>query len=188
MLLRLFTTNAYTVPLFVAPIVPTLGRIAITLGTLAALMLLVRRARTSSVARQSLEFGLVVIGLLIAGPLSEAGHYGYLLLPLAAVGAALYKAPPSRGRVIGVAALVGMFAYLSLPSLTPIDCMFYEYWQGPVGGPRVLLSGMHLYGLVGVLLLTVLTLRSYAQPRNNVRLNSTLTSASETAQHTNGSL
>jgi hypothetical protein len=187
MLLRLFTINAYTVPLVVAPIIPTIGRAVITLGTLATLALLVRRSRSVSVTRQSLEFALMVVGLLIAGPLSEAGHYGYLLLPFAAVGAAVYNAAPGRGRLIGAAALVGLFAYLSLPSLTPIDCMFFEYWQGPVGGARVALSGMHLYGLLGVALLTVVALLKVPQPRVNEALNPSPTPDLQTAVQTSGS-
>jgi hypothetical protein len=105
--------------------------------------------------QQALEYSLFIVGLLVAGPLSEAGHYGYLLLPLAAVGAAvLTDRRGGRNRILIATALVVVYAYLSLPSLTPMDLEFFAYWQAPVSGLKLLMTGMHLYGLVCVAALT----------------------------------
>jgi alpha-1,2-mannosyltransferase len=159
MLLRLFTANAYTVPFLVAPVIPTIGRIIISVGTLAALARLVRRSRSFAVTDQALEYSLVIIGLLVAGPLSEAGHYSYLLVPVAAIAAAILHTPSrARTRLAFAGCLVLLYGYLSLPSLTPMDCVFFEFWQAPVAGTKVLLTGMHVYGLLAMTLLASVTL------------------------------
>jgi glycosyl transferase family 87 len=159
LLLRFFTPNAYTVPFVVAPLLPTIGRIVIGLATLAGLAAIVSRSRTAPVIQQALEYSLVIIGLLVAGPLSEAGHYGYLLIAIAAIAAALLQTHVSPKLKYGLAAtLVLLFGYLSLPSLTPIDCVFFEYWQAPVAGAKVLLTGMHVYGLLAMTALAMVTL------------------------------
>jgi Glycosyltransferase family 87 len=160
MLLRLFTPNAYTVPILVAPMVSTILRYAIVGATLLVLARSVRRTRDLPLSLQALEFGLVVVGLLVASPLSEAGNYGYLVIPLVAIGAAVAQVNPGRRRdalVIGGLAAV-IYAYLCIPSLTPMDMAFFAYWQAPVGGPRLLLTGMHLYGLVALAAVTATTL------------------------------
>ena len=166
LLLRFFTPNAYTVPFVVAPLVPTIVRIIIGLATLGGLSLLVKRSRTLPVTQQALEYSLVIIGLLVAGPLSEAGHYGYLLIAIVAMVAALTQTPLSTKVRYGLAgALVLLFGYLSLPSLTPIDCVFFEYWQAPVAGAKVLLTGMHVYGLLAMTALACVTLWQTRQAR-----------------------
>jgi hypothetical protein len=172
LLLRFFTPNAYTVPFVVAPLLPPIGRVVICIATLGGLALLVRRTRVSPITQQALEYSLVIIGLLVAGPLSEAGHYGYLLIPVASMAAAIVQTQLSkRARYMLAGSLVGLFGYLSLPSLTPMDCMFFEFWQGPVAGARVLLSGMHVYGLLAMAVLTCATL--WQTRRNQAHANTT---------------
>lgn len=164
MLLRLFTVNAYTVPVLVAPLLPLVGRALLTVGTLGALAWMVCRSRDIPVHQQALEYSLFIIGLLLAGPLSEAGHYGYLLLPLAAVAiGVIADTTGPRMRIPTAVALLALFAYLCLPSLTPMDLAFFAYWQEPVRGLKLVMTGMHLYGLLGVAALTMATLASTAR-------------------------
>jgi hypothetical protein len=153
--LRLFTSNAFTQPVLVAPGLAIALRGALVLASVTAWVLTVPRERKLPVHILAIEFGALIVAMLLVGPLSEAGNYGYLIIPIAALAAAVAKAPPSRARVVIGIALTAIYGYLSLPGLITLDMAFYAYWQAPVTFPRLMLTGMHLYGLSALAALTM---------------------------------
>ena len=163
-LLRLFTTNAYTVPLVELPHLVDVLRYAIGATALIALGWSVTRRRDVPVRRLALEYGLTIVALLLVSPLSEDIHYAYLLVPFAAAAASLGAQPYSRATVALGAALVLVYAYLCLPKLNEAEFFFYAFLEGPVRAPLSLLTGVHLYALFVLAPLTVMILRR--QPRS----------------------
>jgi hypothetical protein len=163
----MFTVNAWTVPLINSPLLVSLGRVLIIGTTLLAIISNVPRTREHSAQRLALEFGLLVISMLIAGPLSEDNHYVYLAIPMLAMAVMLVnngrsKPAPALMLMLG---LLAVYAYLSLPSLLALDNGNYAYYTAPISGLKVLLTGMHVYGLVllGVLATAALRLERGAQ-------------------------
>lgn len=163
-LLRLFTVNHFTVPLFNAPTLVTVLRYALIGLIVLALAVTVRRSRAIPVQQLALEYGLILIAALLISPVTEDIYLTYLVIPGLAVVAMLQKAP-SRPLVLVLlgGALVTTFAYLCLPQLKGISRAYYGYTLAPVGLPKVLLTGAHLYGLAALAAITVITLQRYGQ-------------------------
>jgi hypothetical protein len=168
--LRLFTVNAFTVPLVDSPLIAKVLQFAVIGGVVAALALSVRRAADVPTRRLGLEYGLAVVATLLTGTLSEDNHFTYLVLPMLAALGALLAGRWTRLNVALIAALVLVTLYLSLPGLTAIDLANFEYWQGPVRGLKVFMTGAHLYGLVvlGALVLLTVNQTSTAGGRERV--------------------
>jgi hypothetical protein len=148
-LLRLFTVNAFTAPLVDAPVIARLLQLVV-IGVVAALLGWTVRRQEVPMHRLSLEYGLAVTAALLTGTLSEDNHFTYLVLPMVAAAGALLVGPRTGLKVGLLAALVLVAAYLSQPGLTAIDLANFEYWQAPVHGWKVLMTGAHLYGLVAL--------------------------------------
>jgi alpha-1,2-mannosyltransferase len=165
LLLRLFTSNPFTVPMLDAPFLATVLRVGVVLATLLLLALTIRRSRAVAPAQLAFEYGLVIIGMLLAGPLSENFHYVYLALPLVVTGAVLFTGAPGWARLACAAALLLVLGYLSLPGLTTISHGFYEHYTSPLVWPRSLFTGAHLYGLVALTLLMVVVWRTFLPHR-----------------------
>jgi hypothetical protein len=161
--LRLFAPNAFTQPVIVAPWLATAMRSALAIVSLAAWLSTVRRERRLPVHVLALEFGALIVAMLLVGPLSEAGNYGYLVIPFVALAVAVAKAPASRARLVMGAMVAMVYGYLSLPGLITLDMAFYAYWQAPVAFPRALLTGMHMYGLFALAVLLVQVMRMAPQ-------------------------
>jgi hypothetical protein len=159
LLLRLFTVNPYTVPVLVSPLLATVLRVVVVGGVLLVLARVIRPSRNVSPMRLALEYSLVLIGMLMASPLSEDIHFTYLGLPLIVIGCAAFTQWPHRTAQLVAAALLVVFAYLSLPLLGAAKMAFYTFYVEPVSMPRLLLTGVHLYGLVVLAGVALITLR-----------------------------
>jgi hypothetical protein len=159
LLLRLLTVNPYTVPVFDSTLLATILRLAVIGGVLFALARAIRPSRAVSPMRLTLEYGLVLIGMLLASPLSEDIHYTYLVLPLIAIGCTAFTFRSRRSAQLVAAALVGIYLYLSLPLLGAAKMAFYAFYVAPVTAPRLFLTGVHLYALVALLCVALITLR-----------------------------
>jgi hypothetical protein len=160
--LRLLTANAYTVPIVDSPMLAGIVRVATVVVALLVLARSVGRSRSEDVGVLSLEYGLAIVAMLFVAPLAQDIYYLYLLVSFAAVALAL-----KRGRawsmpsvLLGAGAVVA-YLYLSLPSLRLTAMGFYAFYAGPISGPSLLFTGVHVYGLTLVALLTMLTLRWY---------------------------
>jgi hypothetical protein len=88
LLLRLFTTNPFTQPLVVA-IAVDVGRFLLASLMVLTLAMAIWRRRNLPARQSVLEYGLLTVGMLVVAPLAEDIHNVYLLIPFAAVGAAL---------------------------------------------------------------------------------------------------
>jgi hypothetical protein len=161
--LRVFTPNAWTVPFVDAPQLVTLGRVLVAGVTLLTLMTLVPRARATTPTQSALEFGLVVVAMLLAGPVSQDNHYVFLVIPMVSLAAVLptHWRSSSRSVVALGIALVAVYVYLSLPTLLALDYANYAYHVAPVTGSTVLLTGMHVYGLTVLAVLGVIIARMH---------------------------
>jgi hypothetical protein len=162
--LRLFTINPYTVPIAELPqLVPAI-RWAVAGLALLLLARTISRSRGVKLHRLALEYGLAIVGMLFVSPLSEDIHYVYLLIPMAAIAASVVWGPAGSRERLGIAAaLAACYTYLSLPGLNGAMFAFYEYHQGPVPLPKALLTGLHLYGLCGLAVLTFVTIRWHSR-------------------------
>jgi hypothetical protein len=160
--LRLFTPNAFTAPLLDAPLLAKALQFAMIGGVVGILALCVRRNPRVPMSRLGLEYGLAVVAALLTGTLSEDNHFTYLVLPLVAAAGALLAGQRTHLRLVTFAGLVLVTLYLSLPGLTAIDLANFEYWQGPVHGLKVFMTGAHLYGLLVLGALLVLTVNRTA--------------------------
>jgi hypothetical protein len=163
LVLRLLTLNAFTQPILEAPALAAILRAVLVVLTAVVLAGAIRRRRDMPASRGAVEYGILVVGLLVASPLSEAGNYGYLVLPLVALGAWIWTG--RRGRQLRVTRhlAVGLglaYVCLCLPSLTTLDMAFYAYWQAPVQAPLMLLTGTHVYILAFVAALALIAARS----------------------------
>jgi alpha-1,2-mannosyltransferase len=163
LLLRLFTVNPFTVPIANAPALVDLGRYSLMVISLVLLARTVSRSRNLPATQLALEYGLLTESMLIVGPLSEDIHYVYLLVPFGAVAAALLsKWEWSRAHLARAAILLASYAYLSLPGMVELFFAFDMRVPVPIAGPRLVLTGAMLYGLVAVTVLTAMTLRWYS--------------------------
>jgi hypothetical protein len=163
LLLRLLTPNAYTVPIADAPLSVFVLRILVIAGTFGLLAASVGRSRAVPPSRIALEFGMMIIGMLLAGPLSEDNHYLYLVIPFVATAAILLVRRALPGRPALAAGFAAVLAYLSLPTLNALDNAFYAYYIAPVTWPLSLLTGMHVYGLIALAILVLLVARREAR-------------------------
>jgi hypothetical protein len=159
LLLRLFTVNAYTMPILASPVLATLLRVLVIGGVLLILAISIDRSRGVSPRRLAMEYGLVLIGMLLASPLSEDIHYTYLAIPLIALAAIARAARPSRAAGVVGAGLVVVYVYLSLPMLHAAKMAFYAFYDAPVSAPRLFLTGAHLYGLMALAIVALIALR-----------------------------
>lgn len=82
--LRLFSTNPYTVPIIDAPALAIAVRLAVSAFAIAAVVRLVSRSRTKPAPYLALEYGIVIVSMLLAGPLAQDNHYTYLVIPIVA--------------------------------------------------------------------------------------------------------
>lgn len=159
MLLRLFTSNPYTVPILALPMLATALRVAVIGAVIVVLARSIRMARATSDARLVLEYSLVLIGMLLVSPLSEDIHYTYLGLPLIAIGCIVFNRRLDRlAQMLGLG-LLAVYAYLSLPLLGAAKMAFYTFYVEPVAAPRLLLTGVHLYGLLALAGIGLVSLR-----------------------------
>lgn len=147
LLLRLFTENAFTAPLLLAPPLVLVLRVAIAALTMTLLARGVSRSQTVPAPLIALEFSAAIVAMLLVGPLSEDIQYIYLVIPMMTVAATL-SLEPSRlaDRLAG--GLLAVFAYLSLPKLHAMKFAFYAHYTAPIAGAKVLLTGVHVYALV----------------------------------------
>jgi hypothetical protein len=170
LLLRLFTPNAYTIPLLASPMVALVLRVLIVGSVLFVLARSIKTTSEVSAGRLATEYGLVLIGMLLVSPLSEDIHYAYLGLPLIALAAAAYRQwPQQMARLIGLG-LVVIYGYLSLPMLHAAKMAFYAFYSAPVAAPQLFLTGVHLYALMALAALAVLALRRLEPRRTWHRL------------------
>jgi hypothetical protein len=185
-LLRLFTTNPFTVPLVDAPGLPRLVHAIAVLAILVTLAVTIRRSRALSSRRQALEYGLMCVAMLIVSPLSEHIHYGTLAIPFLAITAAVTSALArderpllsqvpaaasvgawgtlARPRVQEALLLLGavaVYGYISLPRTQFLMMDDYKFYQAPLTMPTVLLTGALLYSLCALGPLLLLTLGWY---------------------------
>jgi glycosyl transferase family 87 len=156
--LRLFTVNAFTVPVVDAPLIAKLLQFAVIGLVAVALVLAVRRSAVP-MRQLAVEYGLAIIATLLAGTLSEDNHFTYLVLSILGVFGMLMFGPRTRTSAALIAALVLVVVYLSQPGLTALDLANFEFWQGPVRGARVLMTGAHLYGLLALAAIAWVTAR-----------------------------
>ena len=156
--LRLFTVNAFTVPIVDVPLVAKVLQLAVIAVVAVLLALSVRRSEVP-MRQLALEYGLAVIATLLTGTLSEDNHFTYLVLPILAAFGVLVFGPRSRASLGLIAALAVVVVYLSQPGLTALDLANFEFWQGPVRGARVFLTGAHLYGLLALAALAFVAAR-----------------------------
>jgi hypothetical protein len=159
LLLRLFTQNPYTVPLLDAPVLATLLRVLVIGGVLLTLAFTIKRSSQVPPRKLALEYGLVLIGMLLASPLSEDIHYTYLAIPMIALAAAAWATWPSRAARIVAAGLAIVYVYLSLPMLHAAKMAFYAFYEAPVAAPRLFLTGAHLYGLMVLAIVALVAVR-----------------------------
>jgi alpha-1,2-mannosyltransferase len=144
-LLRLFTVNPFTMPIADAPWIVSVARVALAGVVLITFTILLSRSRQLPATQQWLEFGLMIVGMLLISPTAQAGHYAYLVVPfvaLAATGGAF-----GWQRAGTLALVAGLWAYLSIPGLRAWSFGQYAYHQGPLQAPALFLTGAHLYAL-----------------------------------------
>lgn len=160
MFLRLFTENPFTEPVLQAPLLVTIFRVMVVGASLMALIALVQRRRDLSPHHLALEYGLVIVAMLLVSPLSEDLHYAYLALPVVAILAmGVTSRPVTRRAVLLGLGVAAVYSYLSLPKLHALKMANYAFYEAPVAMPQLLLTGMHVYGLCALAVLTVLTIR-----------------------------
>jgi alpha-1,2-mannosyltransferase len=159
LLLRLFTENPYTSPLVEAPVVATVLRWTLVGLTLLMLVVSVSRSRLHATRHLALEFGLVVGAMLLVAPLAQDIYFIHLAIPLLAIAAAVVGGRSQHiGPIAFGTAAVALYVYLSLPSLRLVSHAFYLFYQAPVAGSLLLLTGAHTYGLAALVTLTFMTL------------------------------
>jgi hypothetical protein len=129
-------------------------------GVLLTLAWSIGRSRQVSTRRLAMEYGLVLIGMLLASPLSEDIHYTYLAIPLIALAVSAWATRPQRSAQIVAAGLAIVYVYLSLPMLHAAKMAFYAFYDAPVAAPRLFLTGAHLYGLIALAIVALIALRS----------------------------
>lgn len=147
-LLRHFTANPFATPIVDVPLVPALGQAVTVIVVLATLAATVSRGRSVPSIQVVLEFGVVVIGMLLVGPLSQANHYVNLLVPALALAATMCV----RGSTIIAGSLAALYVLFLLMS---------EAWTS--GARAAYLMEGHLVGLLllaGVTIATAIRLRT----------------------------
>ena len=162
MLLRLFTVNGFTQPIADASGLVAIARYAIPILAVVVLLLNVGRTRQVPIRRLTMEFGLVILAMLIAGPVSEDNHFTFLLLPILAAGSTLLclkLSPPTR--LVAGLGLAATVVYLSWPTLRLIRNAYYSYYTASLTGPEVFLTGAFLYGLLALCAIALLVSRRW---------------------------
>ena len=155
LMLRVFTPNAFTVPLVEAPVLALVARGAITVGVLGVLMQMVSRSRSLPATHLGLEYGLTVVGMLLVAPLAQDIYYIHLVVPLIAVAATLRASWSWQLQPLALAAgTAATSLYLSLPGLRALSMGYYAFHDAPLVGLRVLQTGAHAYGLIALAAMT----------------------------------
>jgi hypothetical protein len=153
--LRLFSSNAYTVPVLDAPLLAALLRLGFVAIMAATLLVWIGRERVSA-PQLTLEFGLVLIAMLLLSPLSEDIHYIYLVVPFTAMVALVFRTGLNRRVIASAVGIVVAYAFLSLPQSQSIMYGGFEYVNsGPLRAPISFWTGSYVYALlvVGILML-----------------------------------
>lgn len=158
LLLRLFTVTDFSLPIVDAPALVPIGRGAAAIGAALMLVRAVSRTRALSAPTLTLEFGLFIVAGLLVSPLSEDIHYTHLVIPLTALGAMLTASGArDRGMLLATAGFVGLVLYFSMPRLTVIKLGLHD-GTAPLQMPRLLLTGVHVYGLLALAALSLVCL------------------------------
>ena len=138
-------------PYLNAPVLASILRGLLVVGVLGSLACLIVRDRSRSPRYLALEYGVVIVAMLLVGPLVEDIHYTYLAIPLIAAAVVLGAHWRSRPAPIALGvALVAASLYLFIPTLRAVHFAFYAHYDGPLSGLSVLLTGAHVYGLLAV--------------------------------------
>jgi hypothetical protein len=149
--LRLFTVNAYTVPIVDAPALPLVIRGIVTVGTLCLLARLISRSRRRPGLEIGLEYGLAIVGMLLVAPLAQDIYYIHLIVPLVAMLAVLKTSWVWQKRTMTLAVVAaGATLYLTLPTLRAVSMAHYAFHQAQVSGLQALQTGAHVCGLLAV--------------------------------------
>ena len=166
MLLRLLTVNPYTVPIADAPVLASALRWTIVGLTLVTVAASVGRSQELPARRLTLEFGLAIVAMLLVAPLAQDIYYIHLAIPLLMIpAAAAERWTPRPMPVVLVLCSLALYLYFCLPSLRLVSHAFYWFYDTPLSGPELLLTGAHTYGLIAVAVLTFVAVHWY---RRNV--------------------
>jgi hypothetical protein len=78
-----------------------------------------------------------------------------------AVAALTVELAETKGRAtLSIALCLGAtYAYLCIPTLRAVHNAYYSYYQAPISGWMLLLTGAHLYGLIAVAAVTFAVMR-----------------------------
>lgn len=175
LLLRLFTVNDFTVPLIDAPVLAQVGRWVVFGGVLLVLALTVRRGRAHSMRRSALEYGAVVTAILLMSPHTEPIHLTLLVIPLAAVVAAIALGWCwTREQMITGVALIALIGYLILPVAARTGFILNGDGVAVLSYPKALLLNTDLFALcttAGLVLVVLLQQRKSEEPLNDHRAN-----------------
>ena len=161
LLLRMFTSTPFSVPIIEAPQLVSVLRYALPILVAVPLIRSVSRDRDLPPAHLTLEYGLLLIAMLVAGPLSEVIHYVQLVIPLIAAAALLIGAKLESRVAWGASWIALVLIYVSVsPPKTPINAPI------PAVGWQVLGTGIYTYALLACGALMLLLARwSARQPR-----------------------
>lgn len=153
-LARLFTVNPNVHPLFVAPILVTLGWLMVVAVVAMLTAAVVRPEPLRRDIPSLLEVGLVLTALLLISPLTEYIYLTLLVLPLLMLYVLLEHADWRGSRPQWRAVFIGLLAVWLLLVL-PIQHIEYFFWPhmstpSPIAALYVLLGTPHLYVLAAL--------------------------------------
>lgn len=161
LLARLFTINPSAHPLFVAPILVTLGWLAVVavVGLLTLAMISTRRLRRSTYSM--LELGLVVSATLLISPLTEYIYLTLLVFPMVSVYILLSQVEWRTGMYRTMAIALAVFTVVICLPLQRIEYFFWPRMatHSVLSALYILLGAPYLYVFVAYFVLHLFILR-----------------------------
>jgi hypothetical protein len=150
-LARLFTTNPSAHPLVIAPILVTLGWIAVVavVGGLTVAMIVPRPLRRES--SSMLELGLMIAAMLLVSPLTEYIYFTLLVFSMVGVYIVLTQVDWRSARYRRMAIGLAVFAAVICLPLQRIEYFFSlrMYTQSALSAFSILLGAPYLFVMVG---------------------------------------
>ncbi|HLZ24028.1 MAG TPA: glycosyltransferase family 87 protein [Ktedonobacterales bacterium] len=160
-LARLFTVNPSAHPFFVAPLLVTLGWLAIVavVGLLTLAMVSSKPLRRDTLSM--LELGLVVSAMLLISPLTEYIYLTLLVFSMVGVSILLSQVKWRSGAYRRVAIALFVFTVVICLPLQRIEYFFWPrmYTSSPLSALYILLGAPYLWVLVAYFVLHLYTLR-----------------------------
>lgn len=148
LLLRLFSENPFTTPIFESLALVTVLRVVSTAAILAVFVVMIRRGSGDGAVLAALEVSVAIAVALFVSPFVEEIHITYLLIPLTVVCvSAMTRRLSARTLALSVLPLA-LLAFMSVPHIDRLHHANWAFQTARLGLRDTLITGVYLYSIV----------------------------------------